>query len=118
MGLKQTKPSSVSQVVYSCQPLILKHLLIGRANLELPYALANLVHKRPCLGTELAVFHQGPLFLYYHPGIRLSEFLDLASLGFGQLVSKPVNFGQLVCFTVRRVPSRLVLLPHGNDHKR
>ena len=91
------------------QLLSIDGLLGGRVGFEVFDASPEVADERSCSWARLAAPHKGPLLVYHYSRVRYCEFLDLASLRFGQLLGEPVKFLYVPGFAFRRILGRVYL---------
>src|SRR5215210_7524391 len=61
--------------------------------------------------------HEGPLLLYYDPGVGHREFLDATPLRLGEASGDPVELLHRCGFALGRLLGRVVLLPHEKERE-
>jgi hypothetical protein len=91
------------------QLLSIDGLLGGRVGFEVFEPSPEVADERSCSWTRLAAPHKRPLLVYHYSRVRYGEFLDLASLRFGQLLGEPVKFLYVPGFAFRRILGRVYL---------
>jgi hypothetical protein len=99
------------------KPTFVEHLLACGVGIEPQELQPELANEGVRTRARLAPLHQRPLLLHHDPGVRLDEVLQACALGLRQLGGKEVDSGQLVCLTLHVGLGRLVVLPHGDEHK-
>jgi hypothetical protein len=97
--------------------LLVEQQLVVSARVEALDAVPEVIDRGPRLRTELTLSHKRPLLLYHHLGVGVSEFLDMTTLGLGQLVGDPENLCHLVGLVVRDDLGRLPLFPYSDEHE-